>query len=55
MNWLKLWIMDYFKCEKCKYKKEVNKELVNLVNDLLKSQNEILKFIDLKTNEKCLG
>tara|TARA_R110000744_G_scaffold2468_1_gene9937 strand:- start:505 stop:663 length:159 start_codon:yes stop_codon:yes gene_type:complete len=47
--------MDYFKCEKCKYKKEVNKELVNLVNDLLKTQREILKYIDLKTDKKVSG
>ena len=55
MNWLMTIFWDYFPCEKCKYEKDVNKELIVLVNDLLKSQNEILKFIDLRTNEKCLG
>ncbi len=55
MNWLMTIIWDYFPCEKCKYEKDVNKELIVLVNDLLKTQKEILKFIDLRTNEKCLG
>ena len=57
MNWLMTIFWDYFPCAngKCKYEKDVNKELIVLVNDLLKTQNEILKFIDLRTNEKCLG
>ena len=55
MNWLVKIFWDYFPCEKCTYKKEVNKELIILVNDLLKTQNEILKYIDLRTKKKCLG
>ena len=52
MYWLKLWIMDYFKCKECECHIKVKTELLELVKVLLQSQNELLKYLD---DEKVSG
>jgi len=37
--------------DKCFKKKKVDDELINLVNSLLKTQKEILKYVDLQEQE----
>ena len=49
MNWLINFIWDYFKCKKCIEYEERQKELHILVLNLLKTQNEILQYINDKS------
>jgi len=50
MDWIINYIWDYFKCKECdKYKKR-EQELIFLVQDLLRTQNELLEFLDKKVN-----
>lgn len=37
--------------DKCFKKEKVDDELINLVNSLLKTQKEILKYVDLQEQE----
>ena len=52
MDWIISFIWDYFKCKECDKYKNTQKELISLVNDLLKTQKEILKYIDLIESEE---
>lgn len=45
MEWLMRIIWDYFKCPKCDIYKQREIEIKILVDDLLKTQKEILKYI----------
>ena len=55
MEWIINFVWDYFKCKECVKYETTQKELVSLVKDLLKTQKEILKYIDLMESEKVSG
>ena len=46
MEWLMRIVWDYFKCPKCHIYKQREIEIQRLVDDLLKTQKEILKYIN---------
>jgi hypothetical protein len=46
MEWIMNIVHDYFKCRKCVEYEERQKELYILVEDLIKTQNKILKYIN---------
>jgi len=46
MEWIISFIWDYFKCKECDTYKRREQELVFLVQDLIRTQNELLKYID---------
>tara|TARA_R110002167_G_scaffold316492_1_gene522153 strand:- start:551 stop:700 length:150 start_codon:yes stop_codon:yes gene_type:complete len=46
MKWIMNIVHDYFKCRKCVEYEERQKEFVFLVQDLIRTQNKILKYID---------
>ena len=39
-------VHDYFKCKECDTYRRREQELVFLVQDLIRTQNELLKYID---------
>tara|TARA_R100001591_G_scaffold100264_1_gene106672 strand:+ start:697 stop:846 length:150 start_codon:yes stop_codon:yes gene_type:complete len=47
MNWVINFIWDYFKCKECDEYKKREEELRKLVCDLLKTQNELLNYLNL--------
>ena len=47
MDWIINFIWDYFKCKECEKYKEREEELNILVKDLLKTQNEILEYLQI--------
>lgn len=51
MDWIISFIWDYFKCKECDKFKKREQELVFLVQDLIRSQNELLKYIAIKSTK----
>ncbi len=49
MKWVINFIWDYFKCKECDKYKLREQELLCLVNQLIKSQNELLEFMKVKS------
>jgi len=49
MDWIINFIWDYFKCKECDKYQLREQELLGLVNQLIKSQNELLEYMKLKS------
>ena len=47
MNWIINFIWDYFKCPKCDKYKQREDEILKLVEDLVKTQTEIIEYLNL--------
>ena len=50
MEWVINYIWYYFKCKECDKYKVREQELLSLLEQLLKSQDELIKFMKLKNN-----
>ena len=46
MDWIINFIWDYFKCKECEKIKNREQELIFLVQDLLRTQNELLEYLN---------
>jgi len=46
MNWIMKIIWDYFPtCQECKRHQEQRKEMLKMIEDILKTQNECLEYM----------
>jgi len=52
MNWIINFIWDYFKCPTCDKYKQREEEVLKLVQDLVKTQTEILEYLNM---DKVVG